>query len=99
MDVKLDFQGHHKNFYRNVIKTIGLLCKLQNTLSRLPLLRIYKSFIRPHPDYGDVIYNQAYTASFHQKIEFVQYISALANTGAIRRTSKEKAWSKSPSKA
>ena len=69
---------------------MGLLCKLHNTLPRLPLLTIYKSFIRPHLDYGDVIYDQAYTASFHQKIESVQYNSALAITGAIRGTSKEK---------
>ena len=41
-------------------------------------------------DYGDVIYVQAYTASFHQKIESVQYNSALAITGAIKGISKEK---------
>ena len=90
LDVKLDFQGHLKNIYSKVNKTIGLLRKLHNTLPRLPLLTIYKSFIRPHLDYGDVIYDQAYTASFHQKIESVQYNSALAITGAIRGTSKEK---------
>ena len=56
----------------------------------MPLLTICKSFIRPHHDYGDVIYHQAYTASFHQKIESVQYNLALAITGAIRGTSKEK---------
>ena len=66
---------------------MGLLRKLHNTLPRLPLLTIHKSFIRPHLDYGDTIYDQAYTASFHQKIE---YNSALAITGAIRGTSQEK---------
>ena len=90
LDVRLDFQGHLKNKYSKVNKTMGLLCKLHNTLPRLPLLTIYKSFIRPHLDYGDVIYDQAYTASFHQKIESVQYNSVLAITGAIRGTSKEK---------
>ena len=69
---------------------MGLLCKLHNTLPRLPSLTIYESFIRPHLDYGDLIYDQAYTASFHQKIESVQYNSALAITGAIRGISKEK---------
>ena len=90
LDVKLDFQGHLKNIYSKVNKTIGLLRKLHNTLPRLPLLTIYKSFIRPHLDYVEIIYDQAYTASFHQKIESVQYNSALAITGAIRGTSKEK---------
>ena len=36
------------------------------------------------------MYDQAHTASFHQKIESAQYNSALAITGAIRGTSKEK---------
>ena len=89
LDVKLDFQEHLKNIYSKVNKTIGLLPKLHNTLPRLHLLAIYKFFIRSHLDYGD-IYDQAYTASFHQKIESVQYNSALAITGAIRGTSKEK---------
>ena len=90
LDVNLDSQGHLRNIYSKVNKTIGLLRKLHNILPRLPSLTIYKSFIRPHLDYGDVIYDQAYTASFHQKIESVQYNSALAITGAIRRTFKEK---------
>ena len=67
LDVKLDIQGHLKNIYSKVDKTIGLLRKLRNTLSRLPLLTIYKSFIRPHLDYGDVIYDQLYTASFTKR--------------------------------
>ena len=90
LDVKLDFQGQLKNIYSKVNKTIGLLRKLNNTLPGLPLPTIYKSFIRPHLDYGDVIYDQGYTASFQKKIESVQYNSALAVTGAIRGTSKEK---------
>ena len=89
LDTKLDFQGHLKSIFNKVNKTIGLLRKLHNTLPRLPLLTIYKSFIRPHLDYGDIIYDQAYV-SFHQKLESIQYNSALAITGAIRGTSTEK---------
>ena len=51
-----------------VNKTIGLLRKLQNTLPRPSLLTIYKSFIRPHLDYGNIIYDQAYNPSFQQKL-------------------------------
>ena len=90
LDVKLDFHEHIKNIYSKVNKIIGLLRKPHNTLLKLGLLTIYIPFIRPHLDYGDIIYNQAYTASFHQNIESVQYNSALAITGAIRETSKEK---------
>ena len=64
LDTKLDFQGHLKSILNKVNKTICLLHKLHNTLPRLPLLTIYKSFIRPHLDYGDIIYDQAYNDSF-----------------------------------
>ena len=73
-----------------VNKTLGLLRKLHNILPRYALLSIYKSFIRPHLDYGDIIYDQAYNASFHQKLELLQYNACLAITGAIRATSREK---------
>ena len=90
LDFKLNFQEHFENMLNKVNKTIGLLRKLQNTLPRPSLLTIYKSFIRPHLDYGDIIYDQAYNASFQQKVESIQYNAALAITGAIRGTSKEK---------
>ena len=73
-----------------VNKTIRLLRKLHNNLPRSALLTIYKSFIRPHLDCGDIMYDQAYKASFHQKLELLQYIACLAITGAIRCTSREK---------
>ena len=36
-------------------KTIGLLRKLQAVLPRPSLVTIYKAFIRPHLDYGDIM--------------------------------------------
>ena len=81
---KLNFQEHLKNVLNKVNKTIGLLRKLQNILPRRPLLTIYKSFIRPHLDYGYVIYDQHYDNSSHQKLESIQYNAALAITGAIK---------------
>ena len=57
LDTKLDFNLHIKNIQSKVNKTIGLLRKLQNILPRQSLITIYKSFIRPHLDYGDIIYD------------------------------------------
>ena len=57
---------------------------------RLPLLTIYNSFVRPHLDYGDIIYDQAYNVLFHQKLESIKYNSVLAITGVRRGTSAEK---------
>ena len=54
------------------------------------LLTIYKSFVRPHLDYSDVIYDQPNNSRLSDKIESVQYNAALAITGTIRGTSKEK---------
>ena len=90
LNTKLNFQEHLKNVLDKVNKTIGLLLKLQNVLPRRPLLTIYKSFIRPHLDYGDVIYDQRYNNSFHQELESIQYNAALAITGTIRGSSREK---------
>ena len=50
---------------------------------------IYKSFIRPHLDYGDVVYDRASNESFHQSLESLQYNAAIAVTGTIRGTSSE----------
>ena len=79
-----------KNVQNKVNKTIGLLRKFQNTSPRTSLITSLKSFIGPHLDYGDIIYDRAYNTSFHQNIESIQYNAALAITGAVRETSREK---------
>ena len=58
LGVKLEFQGHIKNTYRTINKIIGISHKLQNNIPRLPLLTIYKSFIIPYLDYGDISTNK-----------------------------------------
>ena len=45
---------------------------------------MHKTFVRPHLDYGDILYNQAHNGSFHQKLDSLQYNASLAITGAIR---------------
>ena len=84
LDSKLGFKENLQNVLNKVSKTIGLLRKLQKILPIPPLITIYKSFIRSHLDYGDIIYDQAYNVSFHQKLESIQYKAALAIAGAIR---------------
>ena len=90
----LYFQEHLKNMFSKVNRTIGLLRKLHHILQRSSLLTICKFLIIPHLDYGDIRYDQVYNASFHQKIDSIQYNAALATTGAIRGTSKEKLYNK-----
>ena len=64
--------------------------KLQKTLLRLVLITMYKAFVRPHLDYGNMIYDEAYNETFHQKLESIQYNACLALSGAIRGSSREK---------
>ena len=69
LDDKLNFGEHLKYIANKVNKSIGLLRKLQNLLPRRSLVTIYKSFIRPYIDYGDVIFDQVYKKSFYEKLE------------------------------
>ena len=55
-------------------KDTGLITRTHRYLPRNSLLTIYKAFIRPHLDYGDVIYDYPGNAYFMQKLESVQYI-------------------------
>ena len=64
--------------------------KFNHILPRQPLLTVYISFIRPHLEFGDIMYYQTYNATFHQKLESIQYNAILAITGTIRGTYKEK---------
>ena len=54
------------------------------------MLTIYESFVRPHLDYGDIIYDRPDNESFISKLEQVQYNAALAIIGAIKCTSHSK---------
>ena len=78
----LSFDEHIQCILIKTRKIIGLTKKLQPIIPRAALLTIYKSFLRPHLDYGDIIYGRA--------LESVQYNATLAITGTIRGFSREK---------
>ena len=68
--------------------------KLQGVLPRITLVTIYKAFVRPHLDYGDILYDQTFNNSFHDRLEPIPYNACLAITEAIRGTSREKLYQK-----
>ena len=90
LDSKLNFFDHINEKDKKATKGVNVIRKMNLLLPRSSLLTIYKSFVRPHLDYGDVIYDQPNNSRLSDKIETVQYNAALAITGAIRGTSKEK---------
>ena len=71
-----------KHILSKVNKSIRLLRKFQPVLPRSLLLTIYKAFICNHFDYADLVYDESYKSSFHEKLESIQYNAALAVTGA-----------------
>ena len=61
-----------------------------NKLPRKALVTTYNTFIMPHLDYGDIAYDKSNNEVFINEIVKAQYDSALAITGAIRGTSRQK---------
>ena len=57
--------------------------KLQNLLPRTTFITFYTAFVRPHLDYGYILYDQPFSSSFHDRLESVQYKVCLAITGQL----------------
>ena len=72
LDKKLNFKEHLNKVESKVNKTIGIIHRLQKVLPRSAILTTYKSFIRPHVDYGNIIYDKTFNQSFHAKLESLQ---------------------------
>lgn len=87
-----NYRQHFWNISNELNKSIGLLHKLQNILLRSPLLTIYKSFIWPHLDFGDIIYDHTFNNSIYCNFEMTQCNAALTIIKAIKGTSKEKSY-------
>ena len=100
LDSKLSFSAHIKAAIGKSRKNIGLLKYLSKYLSRHTLNELYKLYVRPYLDYGDVIYHiPAKVCEFSgnitlpnlvEKLESVQYSAARAVTGTWKGTSGEK---------
>ena len=90
LDSNLSYEHHIKSILNKVNKKIGLLRISQLMLPRHSLITIYETFVRPHLDYGDAIFDRAFNQSFHQRFESIQYNAAIAVTGVIRGTFSQK---------
>ena len=90
LDEKLNFKQHVSNAISKINKGISVIKKLCHSLPPKSLIRIYKAFLRPLIDYGVIIYDQPQNESFSGKLESIQHKAALAVTGAIQDTSREK---------
>ena len=90
LDSKLNFIAHVDQKIKKCNRTIGLIKRLSVTLPRNALLAIYKTFVRPHPDYADILYDKPNNENFQNKLEKVQYKACIVINGAIQGTSRTK---------
>ena len=86
LDSKLNFNAHVDQKIKNCNRIIGLIRQLSINLRRNAILTIYKSFVRTHLNYGDILYDKPNNENFQNKLEKVQYRTCLAKTGAIQGT-------------
>ena len=69
---KLNFNTLINEKIAKTNKGIGIIRKLACILPRESLITVYKSFVRPHIDYSDIIYDQPNTDSSCNMTERVQ---------------------------
>ena len=89
LDSKLNFSKHITEAVRKATKGLGLLKYLSKYVSRKVLDLSYKLYVRPHLDYGDVIYHNQ-REDLMKIIEQVQYKAALIVSGCWQGTSRVK---------
>ena len=100
LDSKLSFSAQINAAISKTRKGIGLLKYLSKYLPRHTLNELYKLYVRPHLDYGDVIYHipakvcefsgNTILPNLMEKLESVQYSATRAVSGTWKGTSREK---------
>ena len=100
LDNRLTFSSHIQSAINKARRGIGMLRFLSNYLSRQTLNELYKLYVRPHLDYGDVIYHipqkvndfsrEVTLHRLMERLESIQYSAGLAITGAWKGTSRSK---------
>ena len=95
----LSFRRHLYEKIRKAKRNIGIIKHMSKYLPIKSLVQMYKTFVRPHLDYCDVIYHEppkfgpqhdvSLTAPM-EEVERIQYKAALAVTGAWQGTNRSK---------
>ena len=93
LDSKLSFQSQVREAEIKARRGIGLIKCLSKYASRDVLDQVYKLYVRPHLDYGDVIYyrfDPDMKSTVTKNIEQTQYTTTLAVTGVWKGTSRQR---------
>ena len=89
LDSGLNFSKQIREAVLKALKGVSLLKYLSKYVARNVLDLSYKLYVRPHLDYGDVIYHNQ-RDDLMKLIEQVQYKAALIVSGCWQGTSREK---------
>ena len=89
LDSRLNFSKHIKEKVLKATKGVTLLKFLSKYVDRNVLDLSYKMYVRPHLDYGDVIYHNQ-RLDLMNLVERVQYKAALVVSGCWQGTSRKK---------
>ena len=94
LDSSLTFHSHIKDKTIKANRGIGMIKYLSKYLTRDVLDQLYKLYVRPHLDYGDIIIyhrnDPDFRLDFTNKLEAIQYPASLAVSGAWRGTNRQK---------
>ena len=89
LDSRLNFSKHIKEQVMKAMKGVSLLKFLSTYVNRNVLDLSYKMYVRPHLNYGDVIFHNQ-RMDLMDLLERVQYKAALIVSGCWQGTSREK---------
>ena len=89
LDANLSFSEHIREKVSVAMKGVALLKFLSKFVPKDILNMTYKLYVRPHLDYGDIIYHNQRTDMMNI-IEKVQYKAALVVTGCWQGTSQDR---------
>ena len=101
LDEKLNFESHLSEKTAKVNQGLGRMKQLKKWISHKPLETIYKMYVRPHLDYGDMVYDRGelekngilpigISTSSLRNVESLQYEAARIITGAWKSTNRDK---------
>ena len=97
LDSKLNFSAHVKEAIVKVRRRISMVRYMAKYVSRNVRDQIYKLYVRPHLDYGDIIYHKhdpEFTHDMTKRLERIQCSAALAVSGAWRGTNIDRLYEK-----
>ncbi len=88
LDEKLTFGKHIKEAIEKAKISLGLM-KYMSYINRKVIDQMYKMYVRPHLDYGDIIFHGQHQDTM-KLLDSIQYQAGLIVTGCWKSTSAEK---------